>query len=137
MPGKYEVDSVIICDEIRTEVTGKQILIGVYAGVMLFSHLPIQIPKLVFRIQARTEAVISEFTFVIRTPNNDIAGTVTDVIPPYDPSEPIILNIAVGGIAVGAGVYAIELGLDDEPTKVQEFLVRQPKNDEEKQRLAS
>lgn len=43
--------SVIFCDEIRTEITGKTILIGVYNNAMFYvAPFPIVLPKLAMRI---------------------------------------------------------------------------------------
>jgi hypothetical protein len=39
-----EIGSVIICDDIRKEVTNKEILIGVYTGDIVVSSFPASIP---------------------------------------------------------------------------------------------
>jgi hypothetical protein len=133
---KYEIDSIIICDDIRVEVSGKQILIGVYADVLLFPQLPTQISKLVFRIQVSPiEANLSNLKFIIRSPSNDVVANVDGVLPKYNVAEPVLITMGVVGLAVGPGTYTVELGLDQEPETIHHFLVSLPRNEEEKQRV--
>jgi len=42
--GDLEIASVILCDDIRKEVTNKEILIGVYAGDIVISSFPAMAP---------------------------------------------------------------------------------------------
>jgi hypothetical protein len=41
---KFTVEAVVICDDVRKEVTSKDILIGAYGGGILVSSLPATIP---------------------------------------------------------------------------------------------
>jgi hypothetical protein len=135
MSDKYEIDSVIICDDFRTEVTGKQILIGVYTDVLVFTTLPTQIMRLTVRIQARSSEKLAKLKFQLKNPDNGINATVEGDLPEYDPTEPFLLNMTLAGLILAAGTYTVELGLDCDPEKIHEFVVRLPKNDEEKQRV--
>jgi hypothetical protein len=47
--------SVLVCDDIRTEVTQKLILIGVYPTHIVIPHAPHQVPQLVFMITAESD----------------------------------------------------------------------------------
>lgn len=40
----FSVSAVVVCDDVRKEVNGKDILVGVYGGGILIPTLPIQIP---------------------------------------------------------------------------------------------
>jgi|SRR5208282_3942853 len=44
------VSSFIVCDDVRREYNGKEILIGVYNNVIIFPALPSVMPNLVFRV---------------------------------------------------------------------------------------
>lgn len=46
--------SFVACDDIRTEVSGKTLLIGMYGGNIIVPTLPAQIPKLVFLVKLRS-----------------------------------------------------------------------------------
>jgi hypothetical protein len=39
-----------ICDDVRTESNGKQLIIGAYAGVIMFQQIPFIVPALFLRI---------------------------------------------------------------------------------------
>lgn len=48
---EYKVHSLLICDDVRKEETGKEILIGVYSGkIITRSPLPVTMAKLCFWI---------------------------------------------------------------------------------------
>jgi hypothetical protein len=56
---RFDVGAVIICDEIRKEVTGKDILIGVYGGKILVRTIPATIPIAVWmEIEAHDVGII-------------------------------------------------------------------------------
>jgi len=46
----YKLLSVIVCDDVRTEVTKKEILIGVYSDGIVVPKLPAVLTSLFFRI---------------------------------------------------------------------------------------
>jgi hypothetical protein len=46
----YEVISFLVCDDVRIEVSGKEILIGVYNNVIIFPSFPSSAPSLIFRV---------------------------------------------------------------------------------------
>jgi hypothetical protein len=51
MAGRAKIRSVILCDDIRREDNGKEILIGVYNGVILFPKFPAVLRQLILRIE--------------------------------------------------------------------------------------
>jgi hypothetical protein len=54
MPDEAISSSVVICDDIRQETNGKQILIGVYGSAVLVPSMPFSIPLSVWiEYQAR------------------------------------------------------------------------------------
>lgn len=54
-PPKLSVETVVVCDEVRHEISGKTMLIGVYNHNMLFEEFPV--PPVTFQIwiQLKTE----------------------------------------------------------------------------------
>jgi len=50
MSQRIHIRSVILCDDVRQEVTGKEILIGVYNDSMIFPSLPGSLKQLILRI---------------------------------------------------------------------------------------
>jgi hypothetical protein len=44
----FTIESVLICDEVRKEVTNKDIIIGVYGGALLIPSFPAQAPLAVW-----------------------------------------------------------------------------------------
>lgn len=55
MNDKITIRSFLICEDMRQEVTGLQSLIGVFADKLITVQLPVQVPKLVFRIAFHSE----------------------------------------------------------------------------------
>src|SRR5882762_5700170 len=47
---KIKIRSILMCEDLRQEVTGLHSLIGVFADKIITVRLPVQIPKVVFRI---------------------------------------------------------------------------------------
>jgi hypothetical protein len=50
-----QATSVVICDDVRREASGKEILIGTYAGVIYFPSLPATLTTFATRIEFKTE----------------------------------------------------------------------------------
>src|SRR5687768_8551281 len=62
--------SVVICDDIRREENGKEILIGVYANLMVFPTLPIIMGSFATRIEFKSELRVAEdLTVELRDPD--------------------------------------------------------------------
>lgn len=126
MPQKnYKIHSLLICDDVRKEDNGKEILIGVYLNKIV-SHkpLPIILPKLYFRI---------EFT-----PN--FVGEIDMAVEIISPSRKKIVrgkgtmtvkdegrtSVALPFASVNfpeKGIYSIRLGIGRPPRKIAEFEV--------------
>jgi hypothetical protein len=44
MAAEFTITAVVVCDEIRKEITGKDILIGTYGGSILVPTIPVNLP---------------------------------------------------------------------------------------------
>src|SRR5690242_20107827 len=67
---RFSVGSVIICDDVRKEVSNKEILIGVYGGGILVPSFPVQIPMAVWMEITPEEIGHFEIDFKITLPGN-------------------------------------------------------------------
>ncbi len=139
MPRDYKIKSVLICDDVRQEISGKEILIGVYNDVIVFTDIPTIIPKLAFRIAVSSEKTLGTFKFRLEDPSRDkiieIEGQVGN---PQDPKlDPYrTIGIVCAGLPFSVvGTYRILLGIDRKPELIWDFVVRGPRTDEEKRRL--
>ena len=66
----YRVNSVIICDDLRIEVGGKEFIIGVYSGFIYAETLPILLPTFVVRISLSLKQNLTTGRVQIRNPRN-------------------------------------------------------------------
>src|SRR5262249_52639797 len=130
MSNKYKVCSVIVCEDVRQEVSGKEILIGVYNDSIILSTFPGLLPQLVIRVVVKIlDQMATKFTLSIKDPHQNIlktwAGTFAHGL---DYKSPVVLGFRVLAISfIGQGNYSVHLGIDDEPVElIHEFQVRQP-----------
>ncbi|KVK43573.1 hypothetical protein BCY90_17415 [Agrobacterium deltaense] len=94
-----EVRSAIICDDIRKEITGKDILIGVYSGAITVPSYPLTFPTAFwFEIEPKILGSL-DFAFKITSPTGnppiELGGTMQIVA-----LEPTIF--AISGIPLHA-----------------------------------
>jgi hypothetical protein len=132
----YDIVSVIICDDVRQEGNGKEILIGVYNGTIVFKTLPSEIPKLVFRISVRLHKLdAKKFSIAVQHQSGkEIFSTTGDVLTFDDPYR--IFGAVAGPLTFQEPAnYKILFGIDAEPRPIGEFDVRGPKNEVEVARL--
>jgi hypothetical protein len=128
--------SVLVCDDIRIEVTGKEILIGVYSGAIVSPQFPFGLRSLAFRIAVeRTQACkIVKFSF-LNPDGTTLTGT-QGVAPPLQPGEEeakFIFELPTPMLAV-AGTYKIMFSMDGPLEEVGHVNVRAPNTQEEMER---
>lgn len=137
----FTVISWILCDDIRTEMSGKQSAYGLYDGEMIVAAVPAVVAKLCLRV-----------SLVIRKPRPkkvkvSIASGANrffefdgDIAKPMSGSSPnrfTFVFVASPGVLPAEGTYLIKLGVDGPLKKIGEIIVRTPNSDFEKQRLAA
>lgn len=77
MANDFKATSVIICDDIRREATGKEILVGVYAGVIFLPALPALLPTMGARIEFSTDLSRAEDLAVeLRDPDGEVVFSI-------------------------------------------------------------
>jgi hypothetical protein len=87
----FTVNAVVICDEVRKEITNKDILIGVYGGAIVPSSFPIQIPIAVWMEFTPERAGTLEMDFRIVLPGNPTELRMSFVLDVQDPRDPATL----------------------------------------------
>jgi Family of unknown function (DUF6941) len=110
--------SIILCDDIRTEITGKELFIGVYAnGITFFGPPPGMLMQLCFRIEYEKASEDKLRTLRLQlispyaTPLIDTTGEVQEKT-----GSRLIVNIQQRNLVITeAGTYTIMIGLDGEP----------------------
>lgn len=108
----------MICDDIRQEVSGKRIFIGVYDENIIVPVIPITIPQLTFYSKWDiTETPIKKFEFKIVQPNGKEIGPIISELSPSPPESKgrkaqIQLGVYPFNIEV-AGEYKIEAKVND------------------------
>lgn len=130
---------MIVCDEIRTEGSGKEILIGVYGEHILVSHFPATLGKLTFRVVTRVSALgLREFRFSVTptktvNPKIEIQGD----LPDYSAETSMVLAFVAPAVVFSdPDRFDIKIGFGSEkPKLIDFFLVREPGNEEEAKRV--
>jgi hypothetical protein len=135
MTEPLRVRSVLICDDVRQEKNGKEILIGVYRDVIVVKDIPYVMPGVFFWISTGpAKAVVGKrFGFKVTDPaNNAIAKSIGMVSGPSEhPEEPYVIRIRIENLVLTqAGKYAIFFGEPGHEDQVSSFIVRPPDSKE-------
>ena len=128
----YKITSFIICDELREEVSGKHIIIGMYNSALITTSLPATLPKITFRICIEFDRRnFKKCIFEILGPARKKIVAREGMISKYKLHEPAILVFPFFNPAFETeGVHSVRIGFDAPPRKFAEFEVRVPKKGE-------
>lgn len=123
----YKVRSLIICDDVRPEASGKEVLVGAYSGVVVSNMgFPLYMPSLYFRLEVEMEKAQYEGTtlrvldpqgkqLLISSGNMTFART----------DEPASIAVGFSGVIFHQpGNYTVEFALEGTPVPVGRFKVR-------------
>lgn len=70
MAKSYKIRSVIVCDDVRREISKKEILIGVYTDAIVVQQVPAVLPLLHFRVNLSvTKDAADKFSFYVEKPS--------------------------------------------------------------------
>ncbi|SRR6266567_5400027 len=129
MSDLFNVRSVLLCDEVREEVGGKQLIIGAYAGVTLLQFVPFFVSKITLRFEINVSR--SHFDHVectILRPNGSIFTH--EIKPSFDarfPNFPTSIVFVLSGLNFEyVGNYAVLLAMDGAPERVGDFTIVTP-----------
>jgi hypothetical protein len=117
---KLKIKSLIICDDVREERSGKEILIGVYAGAIVFPKFPARLPKLVFRIDVQIlKKGVGPFIMQIRDQKDDLKLEVKGELPHQWPGDSGIFLFEVSPVDINEPAWMyVWAGFDDEMEKI-------------------
>jgi hypothetical protein len=138
--GGYDVIYYLLCDLVRMENTGKEIIVGAYNDYVVTTSVPLVLPMLCVRISVRLNRKFERLGFELRGPTGQILGTVdgplSDESNNLEQQSIFNINMGVPIVLPELGEYEIRFGLDEEPRRIGFFIVRLPEGDAEKQRLS-
>lgn len=132
----FRVVSFIVCDDVRREANGKEILIGVYSRDILVQSTPIVLPQLTFRIVLEIEKLFEQFKLVIIQPNKEKLLEFSGTGHPTNIEEWLHIPVKFGKAELPeVGTYIVRVTLNGVWRKAGQFNVRLPRNDDERRRL--
>jgi hypothetical protein len=116
--------SVLICDEVREEAGGKQIIIGTYAGVILLPFLPF-IGRITLRFEVKAnESHFEHVECTILRPNGSIFSHETKPLDVRYPEFPTSIVFPLIGLNFEhAGEYTVLLAMDGTPQIAGNFSI--------------
>jgi Family of unknown function (DUF6941) len=139
MPDKYKVRSVIFCDDVRQEVTGKEILIGVYNYIILYPQFPAFVPRLIVKIYFNVkDKTAKQFVLHLKDKDGVVLSTINGELPAAaNWDEPFSLGFALGPLTFySQGHFFLEFGpANEQPEVISDVEIRLPVDDTERARV--
>src|SRR5665213_798264 len=115
MPEHYSVQYFMVCDDVRVERSGKEIIIGVYNDTLISSVFPFMMPQICFRVSVRHTKLLDTFSVALKRPDGENLFSHTGKITHQNILEQTVLNIQLGGFQFPVpGRYTFWLGLDQQ-----------------------
>jgi hypothetical protein len=129
MTKEYSLICAIICDDVRKEDNGKDILIGVY-GDMSVDRMPAVLPTMGLHFQARIEKTrFDKVEASIKNPDGQPLVKLNGTLEFSNTKSVATFNFKFGPVLLAkTGNYEIYLGMDDEPTLVRTLKVSTPES---------
>jgi Family of unknown function (DUF6941) len=127
MAKRLHIRSVIICDDIRREDNGKELLIGVYSGVIIAPRLPAVLRQMACRIEYEWNGSLTHsFKLAVTTADDKTIVEATGDAALSNPADPAGLSISLGPIHFDAPAkFKIKFGIDGPARQIGWFAVRQ------------
>lgn len=130
MSKRPAINSFIICDDVRREDNGKEIIIGAYNDAVLFnSPLPGVLTKFCVRVKYLPHAAGEvDVAYEVLSPSKQqfMQGGGKITIPNIEMSS---MTFAAGPLVfTEEGIYVIRVGVNEKPKRIGEFEVRTPKS---------
>lgn len=124
MTDSLEVSAVVICDDIRREANGKEILIGVYNDIKILG-LPAVMPNFGIRIEFITpEAISQDFVLEIINPQEEVIFSANCPIKTSGEENSGSLSVVQGPFFLNSeGTYKILFGKPGAKKIVRKFKV--------------
>jgi hypothetical protein len=138
-PG-FRVKSLLVCDDIREEKSGKEIIIGVYTGAIIFAQLPAKLNKIVFRIDVQfLKRGAKQVAFQIRDEKKELKFELIGSLPEDTTTDSGVFIFELAAIDVQTQSWMnVWMRLDDDPwEKVGGIELRGPTNEQERSLIAA
>lgn len=120
-------ESMVLCDDIRLESTGKILLIGVYSDVIQVPKLPLQLRSLAFAIKAKAFS-IGRFSFSVELLDpqaNSLLKAEGEIGYDGELGRLIWLPVVTGPVLLPTeGVYSVAISLAGNAPVREAFHVR-------------
>jgi hypothetical protein len=115
MPSGYKVSYVLVCDLIRRELSGKDLVVGIYNDFIPFASFPASMPTICFRISLRLERDdFKFFHFSVKTPDGIALINAARPLPSPNTNYQTVINMEfVRPVFPRPGRYSIHFGLDE------------------------
>jgi hypothetical protein len=133
----FEVRNVILCDDGRREISGKEILVGVYNDVLIVGGFPALVERLFVRVVIRADPeFVGDFGFGVWDDKGnaiaELAGGLSAV-----PDRNRVFGFTLRALSFQSeGTYKVRFRLGDTQKDVLDFDVRVPADATETERLA-
>jgi hypothetical protein len=116
MSARDYIQSVIICDEVRTEITGKDIAIGIFNGTMIVPRIPFVIPMLAVRFELNFFGEFQQtMELRLQDPNHNMIIEQKMPIKFNDWSKPGAITLNMEGLILPVeGAYLFEVKFNDD-----------------------
>jgi hypothetical protein len=126
MSFKEQVRSVLICDDVRKEASGKDIAIGIYNGLILFNEFPGSLPTFAIRIEFVPQRTDYEsLNLGITSPNGEPLIVATGKLAGVERYIPVAINFIQSPMAFEVpGIYRIFMEIDGQRSEVSKFHVQ-------------
>jgi hypothetical protein len=135
----YDLSTILICDEIRIEITGKPIIIGVYVGTIVVSTFPAQMSMLCFLLLLRIRNPnLKKFIFQMVDSEGKNVLNVEDNLPTAEGDDQNhILQFQSNSVKFSKeNTFVLKFGIEEPPRDIYQFTVRAPQNEEEAARTS-
>jgi len=126
MTQNFEFLNLIICDDVREEVSRKQIIIGAYAGVILLPQIPYVVATFAVRFEVMAKRVHYEQIScrVVKPNGEDLFDSIKRPLDVTYQEFPISLFFTnLWSTFDQVGKYNIFLSMDEETAEVGSFRI--------------
>jgi hypothetical protein len=145
MAKNFDLVSVIVCEDVRTEMGGKQSAYGLFDSELICASFPAILPKLVFRVTLRLhKRPAKKVKFIVSSADGrghklfEYDGKFPEIAMHTSSKNMALLFAAIPVMVPIESHYSLRIAIDDGPLKtIWGFDFRLPKGDDEKARLPS
>ena len=138
MSSTFTLSAFIVCDDIRSEATGKDMLIGVYADAIILPRFPARLPKLCFRVTV-TDITVEKpkaFTFYVHDTEGKARLQFEQVLPDNFPTAHSTFTFVANSPAFDKPTELVaSFGIDCVPTPIGRIAIREAATDDERARI--